>query len=106
MHGSRAKGTAILGQSDIDIMLVISDREFGCFAAKIIAESSGRTQKNIVKTFSDQQRINGWGISKTFEATIWDHVFPTLPKGEFSKVQVSIMTEKPPFNTGPYIKIE
>nr|EFG2677614.1 hypothetical protein [Escherichia coli] len=103
VHGSRARGDAVSGVSDIDIKVILSDKDFGAFAARRIAESSGRTRNLIRKAVAKNQKINSRGISKTFESTVWDEVFTTLPKGEFSSIQVSVMTKTSPFNTNPSI---
>ncbi|MEI7339428.1 nucleotidyltransferase domain-containing protein [Pectobacterium carotovorum] len=105
VHGSRANGSAKSGISDIDVKVILDDKDFGKLAAKRISETSGRTKSNIMKTVRNQQRINARGISKTFESSVWDNVYSKLPKGEFSKVQVSVMTSGSPFNTGPHIAL-
>jgi hypothetical protein len=104
VHGSRSKGTAIEGQSDIDVLLVVSDKEFGAFAAKRLAEASGGNRKKILQTVKNQQRIRARGVSQTFETKLWEQVFPTLPKN-VTKVQFSIVTEGSKFNQGPYIPL-
>jgi hypothetical protein len=104
VHGSRAKGTAVEGKSDIDVLLVVSDEEFGAFAAKRLAEASGGNRKKILQTVKNQQRIRARGISQTFETNLWDQVVPTLPKN-VTKVQFSIVTEGSKFNQGPFIPL-
>ena len=105
VHGSRANGTAVSGVSDIDVKVILNDKDFGAFAAKRIAESSGRTKKLIMDAVRKNQKINARGISRSFESTVWDEVFTTLPPGEFTKVQISVMTKTSPFNTNPSIMI-
>jgi hypothetical protein len=104
VHGSRAKGTAVEGKSDIDVLLVVSDEEFGSFAAKRLAEASGGNRKKILQTVRNQQRIRARGISQTFETNLWEQVVPTLPKN-VTKVQFSIVTEGSKFNQGPFIPL-
>jgi hypothetical protein len=100
----RAKGTAVEGQSDIDVLLVVGDKEFGEFSAKRLAETTRGNRMKILQTVKNQQRIRARGISKSFETNLWEQVAPTLPNN-VTKVQFSIVTEGSKFNQGPFIPL-
>ncbi|MCL1791038.1 MAG: nucleotidyltransferase domain-containing protein, partial [Peptococcaceae bacterium] len=103
VHGSRARGTAAYG-ADIDVKVILSNKDFGKIASRRIATTTGKTRNNVIKQVRNEQKINARGISRTFETSIWNDVYPTLPDG-FKKVQVSIMTKGSSFNTNPSVRL-
>lgn len=105
IHGSRANGTAKSGESDIDIMVIISDAEFAAFTAKRIELSSEKMKLKLERMIRNQQRLNGRALGQGVESGIWENVYPALSFEEVSKVQVSVMKESSPFNKGPYIEV-
>ncbi|TWP27052.1 DUF4280 domain-containing protein [Apibacter muscae] len=105
VHGSRAKGTA-RPNSDIDIKVIVNDESFAKLAQKRLSETVGGNKKAIEKTVKNQQRIRARGISETFESNVWEDVFPTIKESGVEKIQISVMTENSPFNTGPSITIK
>lgn len=54
IHGSRANGTAVAGESDIDMMIIISDAEFDVFAAKRMELSSEKMKIKIARMVKNQ----------------------------------------------------
>lgn len=54
IHGSRANGTAVAGESDIDMMIIISDAEFDVFVAKRMELSSEKMKIKIARMVKNQ----------------------------------------------------
>ncbi|EKT1335442.1 nucleotidyltransferase domain-containing protein, partial [Salmonella enterica] len=64
IHGSRANGMASSRESDIDIMVVISDAEFDALAAKRMELLSDKMKLKIARMVNNQQRLNGRALGQ------------------------------------------
>jgi len=105
IHGSRAAGTARAGESDIDVLHVVSDQDFDALVNRRLAETSGRNQELIQDYATEQQRITARGISRTFESDLWENVYPSLSANDVTRIQFSIVKASSPFNKGPFIPV-
>jgi len=105
VQGSRAAGTARAGESDIDILHIVSDENFDALVNQRLGETSGRNQALIQQYATDQQRMTGRGISLTFEKNLWKNVYPSLPANDVTKIQFSIIKAGSPFNNGPFVPV-
>lgn len=83
----------------------MSDENFDAFVKKRVAETPGGSGAQIEEVAMKQERIRARGVSRTFESNLWDQVYPSLPAGDVTKIQFSIVKPSSPFNTGPFIPI-
>ncbi len=103
VQGSRAAGTA-RANSDIDIMHVISKSDFDNWVATRAAEQPSQSlQAKIQKMAVNQERLNAWSISRTFESSIWEGAYPTVSSLGVPKIQFSMGVASTEFLAGPQI---
>jgi len=104
VQGSRVRRTAVPGK-DIDVLYVMSAKDFEAFVAKRVSEVSAGTAKKILEQVRKNGKVNARGISRTFESRTYDIVQPVLPK-DVSKLQFSIAREGSSFYIPPFIPIK